>query len=100
MIQKLNWHPNNVSSDSFHINFFIYWYLKPSIKKSFSEKDAYALYLSYATLDKSVAFVNDMLFQLPKRHIFGGFQWNMWLPVLIIFSFCAKNFQKICLHGN
>ena len=42
------------------------------------------LVLSYATFVRSVSIVNDMLFQLPRRNIFGGFQWNLGLLVLII----------------
>ena len=68
---------------------------RPSIKKAFSEKNAHALYLSYATLVRYVAFVNDMIFQLPRRHIFGSLQ-AACPNNTQVFSFCAKSSKKMC----
>ena len=47
----------------------------------------YVLYLLFATLVRSVAFVNDMLFEVPRSDIIGGFHWNMRLLVLIILKY-------------
>ena len=55
------------------------------------------LVLSYATFVRSVYIVNNMLFQLPRRNIFGGFQWNLGLLVVIIlmwFNFSPKFAKK------
>ena len=51
------------------------------------QKDTYAYYLSYATLVSFVAYLGVDIFQLPCRHIFGGFQQEMRLFVLRIQSF-------------
>ena len=63
----------------------------------FSDIDAYALYLSYATLVLYTPFVNDMLFQLSTRHIFGGFWWNMRLLVLIILKYSHFAKKYVCM---